>query len=61
MVSFHVGMPFGATASVYSWHRIGDLILTLARKLLHMPMGRYVDDFFCPERCASSGMLPYLR
>ena len=49
-VSFHYGMPFGATSSVYSWHRIGDLILKIARRILFIPMCRYVDDYFCPER-----------
>ena len=49
-VAFHHGMPFGATASVTAWHRIGELIQTIARKLLHMPVLRYVDDYFTPER-----------
>lgn len=49
-VAFHYGMPFGATSSVYGWHRVGDLILKIARRVLYLPMSRYVDDFFCPER-----------
>ena len=49
-VSFHYAMPFGATSSVFNWHRVGDLILTIARRILHMPMSRYVDDYFGPER-----------
>ena len=49
-VSFHYAKPFGATSSVFNWHRVGDLILTIARRILHMPMSRYVDDYFSPER-----------
>ena len=48
--STHHGMPFGATSSVVAWHRVGALLSTLARKLLHIPVLRYVDDFFAPER-----------
>ena len=50
--SIHHGMPFGATSSVVAWQRVGALISTLARKLLHIPVLRYVDDFFAPERYA---------
>ena len=49
-VSFHHGMPFGATSSVYAWHRVGAAIGTIARRLLHMPVLRYVDDYFAVER-----------
>ena len=49
-VAFHYAMPFGATSSVFNWHRVGDLILTIARRILHMPLSRYVDDYFGPER-----------
>jgi len=49
-IAFHYGMPFGATASVEAWHRVGDLLLQIARRLLHIPLYRYVDDFFCAER-----------
>ena len=52
MVSFHHGCPFGATASVVAWHRVGALIEKIARKILHVPLLRYVDDFFAAERCA---------
>ena len=45
---------FGALASVYAWERIGHLFCHIARVLLHMPLLRYVDDFFCPERWAAS-------
>jgi len=50
VVSKHMGMPFGAVASVHAWERVGALLTVLARRLLHLPMLRYVDDFFCPER-----------
>ena len=33
--------------------RAGALIATLARRLLHIPVLRYVDDFFCVEATAS--------
>ena len=46
----HYGMPFGATASVVAWHRIGALLSEIARKLLHLPVFRYVDDYFAAER-----------
>ena len=49
-VSFHHGMPFGATSSVYAWHRVGAAIGAIARRLLHMPVLRYVDDYFAVER-----------
>ena len=50
-VATHHAAPFGATASVVAWHRVGALIAALARKLLHIPVLRYVDDYFAPERC----------
>ena len=48
--SFHHGMPFGATSSVWAWHRIGAMLAHLARKLLHIPVLRYVDDYFSADR-----------
>ena len=42
-------MPFGAKASVYAWERLGHLIATVARRVLKLPVFRYVDDFFAPE------------
>ena len=49
-VAFHQGMPFGATSSVVAWHRIGELITSIARKLLHLPVYRYVDDWFAVDK-----------
>ena len=57
MVAFHYGMPFGATGSVFTWHRVGDLILYIARILLFMALSRYVDAYFGPERCRAERML----
>ena len=48
--SFHHAMPFGATSSVWSWHRIGAMLAHFARKLLHIPVLRYVDDYFSADR-----------
>ena len=50
VVSFHYSMPFGATSSVVAWHRIGEVICTIARRLLKLPVLRYVDDYFAAER-----------
>lgn len=44
------GMPFGASSSVYAWHRVGALLSAAARHMLHLPVYRYVDDFFGIER-----------
>ena len=50
MVSTHMANPFGASSSVYSWERVGSLLCSIARRLLHIATFRYVDDFFAPER-----------
>ena len=47
-------MPFGASSSVVAWHRIGDLLLCIARDILFLPVFRYVDDYFCAERYSHS-------
>ncbi len=49
-VAHHAAAPFGAKSSVHSWERIGALILAIARKILWLPLYRYVDDYFAPER-----------
>ena len=43
-------MPFGAAASGLAWHKIGDLLCQLGRKLLGIPLFRYVDDYFAVDR-----------
>jgi len=48
--AFHYGMPFGATSSVWSWHRVGAMIAHFARRILHIAVLRYVDDYFSAER-----------
>jgi hypothetical protein len=48
--SRHVATPFGATSSVYAWHRVGAMIQHIAIALLRIPILRYVDDFFAVER-----------
>lgn len=49
-VAQHFAAPFGATSSVHSWERIGAMLSALGRRLIFVPVLRYVDDFFCPER-----------
>ena len=53
-VAQHHAMPFGATASVSAWHRVGGLLLELARRLLQLPIYRYVDDYFAAERSVAT-------
>ena len=51
LIAQYCGMPpFGATARVVAWHRIGELLAILARVLLHLPVYRYVDDYLACER-----------
>jgi hypothetical protein len=52
-VAMHRTMPFGATASVVAWHKVGALLQDIARQLLHLPVFRYVDDYFASERYES--------
>ena len=49
-IAVNPAMPFGATTSVLAWNKVGALILDLARQLLHLPVFRYVDDYFAAER-----------
>ena len=49
-VSFHNAMMFGAASAVVAWHKIGELLLSIARNILHLPVFKYVDDFFSTER-----------
>ena len=42
-------MPFRCTASAYRWDKVGAFLRYLARKLLKLPLCRYVDDFFGVE------------
>ena len=42
-------MPFGAVASVHGWDRVGAFFRELGRKLFHLVLFRYVDDFFAVD------------
>ena len=46
----HMSCPFGATASVHNWERVGRLLRKIARKILHIALFEYVDDYFAAER-----------
>ena len=50
----HLGLPFGAVASVHHWERCGELIKAIARRILHLPVLRFVDDFFTADRREST-------
>ena len=50
LASFHYAMPFGAVGSVHAWERVGAFLLVALRKLLHIPLFRYVDDYFTFDR-----------
>ena len=49
IASRHNAMPFGCTASVKAWDRIGHFLRCVAVALFHMPVFRWVDDFFAAE------------
>lgn len=49
IVAKHLCMPFGSVASVHHWERVGDLIKAVARRVLHLPVIRFVDDFFTAD------------
>ena len=46
----HYACPFGAIGSVHAWERIGAAILHIAHTFLRLPVLRYVDDYFGPDR-----------
>ena len=48
--SQHLACMFGAVGSVHGWERVGEALCHLAQSLLRIPMMRYVDDYFAPER-----------
>ena len=59
----HLTMPFGATASVHAWDRIGSLFAFFARELLKLPVLRYVDDYFSVDftECSEHAMYCFAR
>ena len=62
-VARHNAACFGATASVHAWNRIGALFGHIARRLLKIPILRYVDDYFTAERpaVAQHGMRCFMK
>ena len=46
----HLAAPFGAVGSVHGWERVGAGVAHIARSLLKLPLLRYVDDYWSPER-----------
>ena len=50
MFSVHNACAFGAVASVHAWERLGAALCYLGRKLLGLPLLRYVDDYYGPDR-----------
>ena len=62
-VSVHTTLPFGSIASVHGWDRVGSFLFFLGVKLLHLPLGRYVDDFWAVDRleCAETAMQCFAR
>ena len=46
----HLGMPFGTTAAVYAWHRVGGFMGAVVQRLCKAPVARYVDDYFGASR-----------
>ena len=53
-ISVHFREPFGSVASVHAWDRAGNLLCAIARKMLQIPMSRYVDDYYAPDRAESA-------
>ena len=51
----HMATPFGAVSSVHNWERVGALICAIGRRVLKLPLARYVDDFFSVDREKSVG------
>ena len=63
VVSGHLSAPFGASASVHAWDRVGALLCYLGRTLLKLPLLRYVDDLFSMEHpdCTEHAMQCFAR
>jgi len=63
MISGHYAMPFGAVASVHAWDRIGTCLCAIARRILFLPLLRYVDDYFAAESvaCAEHALSVFAR
>lgn len=63
IIAVHRCLAFGAIGSVHGWDRVGSLLRALARKILRLPVQRYVDDFFSCDRvaCTERGMQLFAR
>jgi hypothetical protein len=63
LVAQHFATPFGSIASVHAWERIGAMICHVARRVLWLPLLRYVDDFFAADHpeCAEHSMHCFAR
>ncbi|CAK0826970.1 unnamed protein product [Prorocentrum cordatum] len=48
--SQHLVCPFGALASCHDWDRVAAMLSHFARRLAKLPVSRYVDDYFAPDR-----------
>ena len=46
----HLTMMFGSIASVHGWNRAACLFRSIGRRLLHLPLLCYVDDYFGVDR-----------
>ena len=59
----HCALPFGAISSVHHWERIGALLCAISRRILHLPVYRFVDDFFaaCRATVADHSMQMFAR
>ena len=42
-VSTHYALPFGGTASVHGWHRIGDMIAVIGRRIVKVQVRQRMD------------------
>jgi hypothetical protein len=49
MAAKHHALMFGSLGSVHGWDRQGALLCHLGRRILGLPLFRYVDDFFGAE------------
>ena len=47
--------PFGAISSVHAWHRLGEAIQQMVKRLGRAPIARWVDDCFQQTAATSSG------
>lgn len=63
MVSEHATLPFGSVGSVYGWDRVGFMLRSFARRLLKLPIMRYVDDYFGADHnaCAEQALDAFAR